>query len=94
MSHDPLVTPSFRSDRARRFKQAEETLGVFSDGAGWKVYSPSDAAAAYATRQEALSAAEARACAAARAGRRVALFVQHEDGSLAQAPLDMTLDLH
>lgn len=66
-------------------KRADETLGVFSDGGGWKVYSQFDAAAAYPSRQEAVAAAEERALAAAQAGRLVELFVEHEDGSLAQA---------
>ena len=72
-------------------KRADETLGVFSDGAGWKVYCERGAPAAYPSRQAAMVAAEERAFAAARAGRRVELFVQDENGFLSQAPLNQAL---
>lgn len=93
MTQAALATPFSRSDEAKRLKRVDEMLGVFSDGRAWKVYSGSGAAAPYPSRQEALVAAEERAFAAARAGRRVELFVQYEDGSLGQAPLD-SLDLN
>jgi hypothetical protein len=73
--------------RARR-RRPDLTLGVFTDGEAWKVYSQFDSAASYPSRGEALAAAETRAFAAARAGRKVELFVEDEDGALAQARLD------
>ena len=86
MTSAALATPFFASGQDARRKRGEVTkLGVFSDGRGWKGYSQFAAATAYPSRQEALAAAEARALAAAEAGRIVELFVEHEDGSLAQA---------
>jgi hypothetical protein len=73
--------------KGERRKRADLTLGVFSDGANWKVYSQFGSPAAYASRQDALVAAEDRAFEAVRAGRRVELFVEAEDGSLGQARL-------
>ncbi len=84
------LAASFRPSEQKGGRQRpDETLGVFSDGTAWKVYSQFDPAAAYPSRQEALVAAEARAFAAARAGREVELFVQKEDGSLEKAALDL-----
>jgi hypothetical protein len=62
---------------------------VFTDGGGWKVYSQFGSADPYPSRDEALAAAETRAFAAARDGRRVELFVEDEDGALGQARLDL-----
>jgi hypothetical protein len=73
--------------RVRR-KRPDLTLGVFIDGGAWKVYSQFGSADPYPSRSEALAAAETRALAAARAGRKVELFVEDEDGALAQARLD------
>jgi len=85
-----LATPFFQSGQGERRKRPDLTLGVFSDGGRWKLYSQSglqfDPAAAFSSRQEALVAAEERAFAAAQAGREVELFVEHEDGSLGAAP--------
>jgi hypothetical protein len=72
-----------------RRKRPDLTLGVFSDGGNWKVYSQFGSPAAYPCRREALVAAETRAFEAVRAGRRVELFVEAEDGSLGQARLDL-----
>lgn len=86
MPSNALAMPALASTLDGRRKRAEVTkLGVFSDGAGWKVYSQFGSAALYPSREEALAAAEERAFAAARDGRQVELFVEHEDGSLAQA---------
>jgi hypothetical protein len=76
--------PSLRPCRRR----PDLTLGVFTDGDGWKVYSQFGSADRYPSRGEALAAAETRAFAAARAGRKVELFVEDEDGALGQARLD------
>jgi hypothetical protein len=86
-------SPSFasvmtRPRQGKRRKPADLILGVFTDGIGWKVYSQFDAADAYPTRGDALAAAETRAFAAAKAGRKVELFVEDEDGALGQARLD------
>jgi len=89
MMHDGLVSPFPLSGRRAKRKRADETLGVFSDGRDWKLYSQFGAAAAYPSREEAMIAAEERVFAAARAGRRVELFVQREDGSLGQEHLDL-----
>ena len=83
-SVSPAPGPGRRPSRMR----ADLTLGVFTDGAAWKVYSQFGPADPYPSRQEALLAAEARAFAAAQAGRRVELFVEDETGALAQARLD------
>lgn len=85
MTQHTLATPFLQSGQEGRRKRADVTLGVFSNGGGWKVYSQFGAADAYPSRQEALAAAEAKASAAAQTGRQVELFVEHEDGSLAQA---------
>lgn len=84
-----LATPFLQSGQGRRRKHPDLTLGVFSDGRSWKVYSQSGLlfgpADAYSSRQEAMVAAEERAFAAAKAGRQVELFVEDEDGSLGLA---------
>jgi hypothetical protein len=64
------------------------TLGEFTDGEGWKVYSQFGSADRFPSRSEALAAAETRAFTAAQAGRKVELFVEDETGALAQARLD------
>ena len=89
MTPDPFASPFLKSGQGGRRKRPDLTLGVFSDGSGWKVYSQFDAADVYPSRQEALVAAETRAFEAARAGRKVELFLEHEDGSLAQARLEL-----
>jgi hypothetical protein len=65
------------------------TLGVFSFDGGWKVYSQFGRALSYPSRDEALGVAQARAFEALRAGRRVELFVQDEDGAFHQADLEL-----
>lgn len=89
MTQHALATPFLRSGQGGRRNRADVMLGVFSNGRDWKVYSQSGLqfgdAAAYPSREEALVAAEQRAFAAAQAGRHVELFVEYEDGSLAQA---------
>lgn len=89
MPPEALATPFLQSGQGERRKKPDLTLGVFSADGAWKVYSQSglqfDPAAAYSSRQEAMVAAEERAFAAARAGRAVELFVEHEDGSLGMA---------
>jgi hypothetical protein len=77
-----------RARQDERRKRADLTLGVFTDGIGWKVYSQFGSADAYPTRGEAMAAAESRAFAETKAGRRVELFVEDEDGALGQARLD------
>lgn len=86
-----MMLQSFASTsrRDRGAKRPDLTLGVFTDGAGWKVYSQFGSADLYPSRGEALAAAETRAFAAARAGREVELFVEDEDGALGQARLDL-----
>ena len=89
MPPEALATPFLQSGRDERRKRPDLTLGVFSADGSWKVYSQSGLqfgpASAYSTRQEAVVAAEERAFAAAKAGREVELFVEHEDGSLGMA---------
>jgi hypothetical protein len=80
---------SFLAQGRGRRKQPDMSFGVFSDGRGWKVYSSFEAPDLYPSREEALFAAETRAFAAAQAGRKVELFVEAEDGSLAQSCLDL-----
>ena len=70
-------------------RKPDLTLGVFSADGAWKLYSQFDSASTYASRQEAMVAAEARAFAEARAGRRVELLVQEEDGSFGSAPIEL-----
>lgn len=89
MTSEAFASPFLLSGKGGRRKRPDLTLGVFSDGIGWKVYSEATAPAPYPSRAEALVAAEARAFEAARAGREVELFVEHEDGSLAKAPLEL-----
>jgi hypothetical protein len=84
-----FASPLLRSPRGERKKRPDLTLGVFTDGAGWKVYSQFGSADAYPSRGEALAAAETRAFAEARAGREVELFVEDETGALGQARLDI-----
>lgn len=74
---------------ARRDRHAPLHLGVFQSGGEWKVYAEFERAAVYATRDRALEAAEARAINAARAGRKVELFVQDENGELRQAAVEL-----
>jgi hypothetical protein len=88
MTPQSFASPLLRAHRGERRRRPDLTLGVFTDGAGWKVYSQFDAADRYPSRHEALAAAETRAFAAARAGRKVELFVEDEDGGLGQACLD------
>jgi hypothetical protein len=89
MPPEALATPFLQSGQGERRKRPDLTLGVFSDGRAWKLYSQSGLqfapACAYSSRQEAMVAAEERAFAAAKAGRQVELFVEHEDGSLGLA---------
>ena len=85
-----MAQQSFASPLARpRRRRPDLTLGVFSDGLGWKVYSQFGSADPYPSRGEALAAAETRAFAAARDGRKVELFVEDENGALGQARLDL-----
>ena len=63
------------------------TLGVFSHDGEWKIYSPFDKPAQFDTRESAIAAAQDKAQQAARAGRRVELFVQEEDGAFRQAAI-------
>jgi hypothetical protein len=88
MTPQSFALPLHRSRREQSRRRPDLTLGVFTDGAGWKVYSQFGSADPYPSRGEALAAAETRAFAAARAGRRVELFVEDEDGALGQARLD------
>jgi hypothetical protein len=89
MPPEALATPFLQSGQGERRKRPDLTLGVFSDGDAWKVFSQTGLqfgpASIYASRQEAVVAAEERAFAAAKAGRQVELFVEHEDGSLGLA---------
>jgi hypothetical protein len=89
MPPETLATPFLQSGQGERRKRPDLTLGVFSADGSWKVYAQSGLqfgpASAFSSRQEALVAAEGRAFAAARAGRQVELFVEHEDGSLGLA---------
>ena len=79
---------------ASRRKRTDLTLGVFSFDGAWKVYSPFEAAAVYPTRAEAVVAAETRAFAETRRGRRVEFFVESEDGGLSQVePAEASLIL-
>ena len=84
----PAVTPV--ATASPRKKRADLTLGVFSHDGDWKIYSAQDTPIPYDTRDGAVAAAEEQALQAVRAGRRVELFVQEEDGTLRQA----TLELH
>lgn len=88
MTPHSFASPFLRSGRGERRKRPDLTLGVFADGAAWKVYSQFGSADPYPSRGEALAAAETRALAATRAGRKVELFVEDEDGAFAQARLD------
>jgi len=88
MTVQSFASPQPRSRRTAAQRRPDLTLGVFTDGAGWKVYSQFGSADAYATRGEALAAAETRAFAETSAGRKVELFVEDEDGALGQARLD------
>jgi len=74
---------------ARRRSKTDMTLGVFSHDGEWKVYSANDRPIHYDTHKGAMAAAEEHARDAARAGRRVELFVQEEDGTLRQATIDL-----
>lgn len=93
MTPNPFASPFLTSGASGRRKRPDLTqaltLGVFSDGTGWKVYSQFDPADLYPSRQEAVVAAETRAFEAARAGRKVELFVEDEDGRLGQARLEL-----
>ncbi len=93
MTPNPFASSFLSSGQGGRRKRPDLTpdltLGVFSDGTGWKVYSQFDAADVYPSRQEAVVAAETRAFEAARAGRKVELFLEDEDGSLGQARLEL-----
>lgn len=88
MTLETIDLPALASGRRQPKRRADLTLGVFADGAGWKVYSQFGAPDPYPSRSEALAAAETRAFAAAKAGRRVELFIEDEDGALGQARLD------
>ena len=88
MTAQGFASPPLRFDRSERRRRPDLTLGVFTDGLGWKVYSQFGAAAPYPSREQALAAAESRAFAETRAGRRVELFVEDENGALGQARLD------
>jgi hypothetical protein len=89
MPPEALATPFLKSGQERRRNRPDLTLGVFSADGSWKVYAQSGLqfgpSSAYSSRQEAIVAAEERAFAAAKAGRQVELFVEHEDGSLGLA---------
>lgn len=89
MTPDPFASPFLQSGQGGRRKRPDLTLGVFSDGTGWKVYSQFDSADVFPSREEAVIAAETRAFEAARAGRKVELFFEDEDGSLGQARLEV-----
>jgi hypothetical protein len=89
MTVQSFASPQPRSRRTAAQRRPDLTLGVFTDGAGWKVYSQFGSADLYPSREEALAAAEARAFAAASAGREVELFVEDEDGALGQARLNV-----
>jgi hypothetical protein len=82
-----FALPLHRARGSKGRKRPDLTLGVFTDGAGWKVYSQFGSADVYPSRGEALAAAETRAFAEARAGREVELFVEDENGALGQARL-------
>jgi hypothetical protein len=88
MTQNAHASPLSTQGRRRR-KQPDLSFGVFSDGRGWKVYSSAGSPDLYPSREEALFAAETRAFAAAQAGRQVELFVEAEDGSLAQSSIDL-----
>lgn len=88
MTSQSFASPLLGSHHGERKRRPDLMLGVFTDGAAWKVYSQFGSADLYPSRQEALVAAETRAFAAAKAGRRVELFVEDEDGALGQACLD------
>ena len=88
MTQQSFASPFPRSRRREGRKQPDLMLGVFADGADWKVYSQFGSAEAYPSRGEAMFAAENRAFAETRAGRRVELFVEDETGALGQARLD------
>jgi len=88
MTVQSFALPQSGSRRTEARKRPGLTLGVFADGAGWKVYSQFGSADLYPSRGEALAAAETRAFAEARAGREVELFIEDEDGALGQARLD------
>ena len=88
MTPQTLFSPAPASRPGQRRRRPDLTLGVFTDGSSWKVYSQFGSADPYPSRQEALVAAEMRAFAAAQAGRKVELFVEDETGALAQARLD------
>src|ERR1700761_4444656 len=88
MTPQTFASPALGSKPGQRRRRPDLTLGVFTDGSAWKVYSQFGSADAYPSRQEAMIAAETRAFAAAQAGRRVELFVEDETGALGQARLD------
>jgi hypothetical protein len=73
----------------RRALSQPLSLGVFRQDGAWKVYGQFDRAAAYANRELAVSAAEARALEAVRCGRRVELFIEEESGELRQAAIEL-----
>lgn len=88
MTRQSFASPLLRARQGESRREPDLTLGVFTDGAAWKVYSQFGSADPYPSRSEALAAAETRAFAAAQAGRKVELFVEDEDGALGQASLD------
>jgi hypothetical protein len=89
MTPQSFALPLNRSRREQSKRRPDLTLGVFTDGVDWKVYSQFGSADSFPSRGEALAAAETRAFAAAQAGRKVELFVEDEDGALGQARLDL-----
>ncbi len=74
--------------RVRRATTRDLSVGVFSDGGLWKVYSEFGAARPFATRAQALQAGYALALEALDNGSGVQMFVQDEDGGFAQVAVE------
>ena len=81
--------PAPEAPAARRARRLPLSLGVFHSGGAWKVYGQFERAIAYASRELAVSAAQARALEAVRGGRRVELFIEEEGGELRQAAVEL-----
>ncbi len=81
--YSPLTAP-----RVRRASSRDLTVGVFSDGGLWKVYSEFVAARSFATRALAMQAGYALALEALDSGSGVQMFVQDEDGGFAQVAVE------
>jgi hypothetical protein len=82
-----LDCPSPPAPAIRRPGDAPLSLGVFRSEGAWKVYGQFERAAVFASRELAVSAAQARVLEAARCGRRVELFIEEENGELRQAAI-------